>query len=134
MSLTQEERTVMVQLEIERAERMLAEFPIYIEHNLWNTLVNRMYYAVFHAATALLIKHGLHAGTHQGVYILLSKHFIKEGVLSTDEGRLFSRLETLREKGDYNCFVDAEVEEVLPLLEPVKSFVNHICKLLDEGK
>lgn len=38
MSLTQEERTIMVQLEIERAERMLNEFPIYIEHNLWNTL------------------------------------------------------------------------------------------------
>ena len=132
MSLTQEERTIMVQLEIERAERMLNEFPIYIEHNLWNTLVNRMYYAVFHAATALLIKHGLHAGTHQGVYILLSKHFIKEGILSNEEGRLFSRLETLREKGDYNCFIDAESEEVLPLLEPTKAFVEHVVHLLNK--
>lgn len=122
----------MVQLEIERAERMLNEFPIYIEHNLWNTLVNRMYYAVFHAATALLIKHGLHAGTHQGVYILLSKHFIKEGILSSEEGKLYSRLETLREKGDYNCFIDAESTEVMPLLEPTKSFVEHIVHLLNK--
>ena len=122
----------MVQLEIERAERMLNEFPIYIEHNLWNTLVNRMYYAVFHAATALLIKHGLHAGTHQGVYILLSKHFIKEGILTNEEGRLFSRLETLREKGDHNCFIDAESEEVLPLLEPTKAFVEHVVHLLNK--
>ena len=122
----------MVQLEIERAERMLNEFPIYIEHNLWNTLVNRMYYAVFHAATALLIKHGLHAGTHPGVYILLSKHFIIEGILSSEEGKLYSRLETLREKGDYNCFIDAESEEVLPLLEPTKAFVEHVVHLLDK--
>ena len=130
MSLSQEERDVMVELEIERAERMLTEFPIYSEHNLWNTLVNRMYYAVFHAATALLIKHGLHAGTHQGVYILLNRHFIKEGVLSVEEGKLFSRLETLREKGDYNCFIDPEAEDVKPLLEPTKDFIGHICQLL----
>ena len=134
MSLTQEERNIMVHLEIERAERMLAEFPIYIENNLWNTLVNRMYYAVFHAATALLIKKGLHAGTHQGVYILLSHHFIKEGILSSEEGRLFSRLETLREKGDYNCFIDPESEEVMPLIEPAKAFVAHISALIDNNE
>ncbi len=131
MSLSQEERTIMVQLEIERAVRMVSEFAIYQENNLWNTLVNRMYYAAFHAVTALLINNGLHAGTHQGLYILLSRHFIKEGVLSVDEGRLFARLETLREKGDYNCFIDPEAEDVLPLLEPTKAFIEHIRQIIN---
>jgi uncharacterized protein (UPF0332 family) len=131
MSLSQEERRIMVQVEIERAERMVKEFPIYQENNLWSTLVNRMYYAAFHAATALLIKNGLHAGTHQGVYILLSRHFIKDGILSVEEGRLFARLETLREKGDYNCFIDPESEDVLPLLEPTKAFIGHIRQIIN---
>lgn len=130
MSLNAEERAAMVQLEIERARRMLNEFPIYIENNLWATLVNRMYYAVFHAATALLIHNGIQAGTHQGVYIMLNRYYVKEGVLSVEEGRLFARLETLREKGDYNCFIDPESEDVLPLLEPTKALIEHICQIL----
>lgn len=131
MSLNPEERESMVSVEIERAERMLNEFPIYVENKLWNTLVNRMYYTVFHAATALLIKNKLHASTHQGVYVLLSRYFIKEGILSVDEGKLFSRLETMREKGDYNCFIDVDEEEVLPFIESTKAFVAHIRQLID---
>lgn len=132
MSLSQEERKIMVEVELERAERMQNEFPIYIEHQLWSTLVNRMYYAVFHAATALLIKNGLRAGTHHGVYIILNKNFIKEGILSSEEGRLFSRLATLREKGDYNCFLDPNEVDILPLLEPTKAFIEHIKKIISE--
>ena len=130
MSLSQDERRIMVQLELERAERMTNEFSIYIDNQLWNTLVNRMYYAVFHAATALLIQKGLYARTHQGVYALLSQHFIKDGILSQDEGRLFSRLATMREKGDYNCYIDATEEELQPLIEPTKAFINHIKQLI----
>ena len=130
MSLSQDERRVMVQLEIERAERIMAEFPIYIENKLWNTLANRMYYTIFHATTALLIANGMYAGTHQGVYVLLSQHFIKGGKMSQDEGRLFSRLATMRERGDYNCFIDTTEEELTPMLEPLKAYVEHIKQLV----
>ena len=129
MSLTQEERTIMVQLELERAERITTEFAVYIENHYWNTLVNRMYYAAFHAVTALLIHEGLHAGTHQGVNALLSQHYVKTGLISQEEGRLFSRLATMREKGDYNCFIDASEDEILPLIEPTKALINR-CKQL----
>ena len=132
MSLSQDERRVMVQLEIERAERIMAEFPIYIENKLWNTLANRMYYAVFHATTALLIASGMHASTHQGVFALLSQHFIKGGIMAQEEGRLFSRLATMREKGDYNCFIDATEEELLPMLEPLKAYMAHIKQLVQK--
>ncbi|MBQ7191875.1 MAG: HEPN domain-containing protein [Paludibacteraceae bacterium] len=129
MSLSQEERNIMIQLEIERSNKMMAEFPIYIANKLWSTLVNRMYYAVFHAATALLIKHSLHASTHQGLYVLLSKYFVKTGVLSNEEGRLFARLETMREKSDYNCYLESEADEVMPLLEPTKELIFHLNEL-----
>lgn len=133
MSLSQEERQIMVQLEIERAERIVTEFPIYIENKLWNTLSNRMYYAVFHATTALLIANGLHAGTHQGVYALLSLHFIKTGKMSQDEGRLFSRLATMRERGDYNCYIDATEEELMPMIEPMNAYMAHIKELVNRS-
>ena len=80
MSLGDEERKIMVEFEIERAHRLIDQFPILENAKLWDTLANRMYYAVFHAVTALLIKNGLHAESHQGTSVLFSKHFVKEGL------------------------------------------------------
>jgi len=88
MSLSDEERRIMVALEIERARKIKSEFPVYQQNALWSTLANRMYYAVYHAAMALLIANGLHAGTHQGVYVLLNQYFIKENLLSAEYGSL----------------------------------------------
>ena len=64
-----------------------------------------MYYAVFHAVTALLIKNGLHAESHQGVSVLFSKHFVKEGKIDAEYGRLFARLENMREKVITHAFL-----------------------------
>ncbi len=58
MSLGDEERKIMVEFEIERAHRLMDQFLILENAKLWDTLANRVYYAVFHAVTALLIKMG----------------------------------------------------------------------------
>ncbi len=95
-----------------------------------STLANRMYYAAYHAVMALLIHNKLHACTHLGVSVLLNKHFVKEGVISTDESRLFTKLEALRESGDYNCYIDTSEDDLLPKLQPTKDFINHIKSLV----
>ena len=130
MSLNQEERDILVDLELERAQRIFGEIDIYIQNSLWSTLANRMYYSAFHAVTALLIRNHLHAGTHLGVSVLLNKHFIKEGIISKEEGNLFAKLEMLRESGDYNCYVDTSSEELMPLIEPLRALIKHIETLV----
>lgn len=130
MSLTAEERTLIVSMEIEKARRIFSESDVYVQNGLWSTLTNRLYYAAFHAATALLIHHGLRAGTHQGVHVLLSKHFVKEGILSREDGTTFSRLQTMRERGDYNCLIDTTEEEIVPFIDKVKSFLDKIESLV----
>ena len=55
MSLKQEERDIMVGLELEKAD--------------WNTLANRLYYALFHAVSAMLISDAREVGSHKGAAI-----------------------------------------------------------------
>ena len=126
MSLNDEEREIMVEFEIERAHRLIDQFPILEEAKLWDTLANRVYYAVFHAVTALLIKNGLHAGSHQGVSVLFSKHFVKEGLIDAEYGKLFARLENMREKSDYTCLFETTEDEVLPMIPQAKALVAMI--------
>lgn len=126
MSLSDEERRIMVELEIERAEKITEQFEVLHEQQYWDTLVNRLYYAAFHAVSALLIHHGMRVHTHRGALIAFNKEFVRTGVFTPAEGRLFSQLEGLRERGDYNCFVDATEEEVVPLIEPLKALIAKI--------
>ena len=57
MSLNAEERQIMSNLEMERAERILnTEVPVALSAQLWNMLANRLHYAAFHAVSALLIR------------------------------------------------------------------------------
>ena len=132
MSLNDEERKIMVEFEIEKAHRLIDQFPILQEAELWDTLANRVYYAVFHAVMALLIQNELHAQSHKGVSILFSKHFIKEGLINEEYGSFFARLETMREKSDYTCLFETTEEEVLPMIPKAKELVSIIEGLLQK--
>ena len=123
MSLNDEERKIMVEFEIEKSHRLIDQFPILEDAKLWDTLANRVYYAVFHAVTALLIKNGLHAESHQGVSVLFSKHFVKEGLIDAEYGRFFARLENMREKSDYTCLFETTEDEVMPMIPKAKELV-----------
>ena len=53
--MTNEERKDIITYRIENAKTTLAEVKSHIENGFYNTAVNRMYYACFYAASALLI-------------------------------------------------------------------------------
>ncbi|MDE5743634.1 MAG: HEPN domain-containing protein, partial [Bacteroidales bacterium] len=52
--MTDAERIDVVKYRIENAEKTLAEVAAHIQNGYYNTAVNRMYYACFYAASALL--------------------------------------------------------------------------------
>ena len=89
-----------------------------------------MYYAAFHSVSALLIHNAIQVHSHKGAIINFNKEFVRTGIFTIEEGRLFSQLESLRERGDYNCFIDASEEEIVPLIEPLKTFIAKIKTLI----
>lgn len=134
MSLNDEERKLLVEFEVEKAHKLIDQFPILENAELWDTLANRLYYAVFHAVTALLIKSGLHAGSHQGVSVLFNKHFVKENLIDEKYGRLLARLENMREKSDYTCLFETTKEEVMPMIPQAKEMITIIENLINSNK
>ncbi|GHT11139.1 hypothetical protein FACS189426_12560 [Bacteroidia bacterium] len=57
--LDKETKDAIVSYRLINAHKTLDEIPIHIEHELWNTAINRLYYACFYAVTALLIGVGI---------------------------------------------------------------------------
>lgn len=118
MSLTNEERNTLVALELKKARETYEEIGILTAANRWSGAANRLYYAVFHAVSALLINDGIQVNTHRGSHAAFSLNYIKTGKISKDYGRLYNQLQTMREESDYNCAYNVEQEELKSRVEP----------------
>lgn len=130
MSLNEEERRTIVGLEIEKSRKTFSEIEILRQAGLWDNIANRLYYAAFHAVSALLINDGHSVGTHQGAVVMLHQHYVKTGILSKEDGAFYSQLQTLREKADYNCTYYAKEEDTAPRIAETEAFIDKVVGLI----
>ncbi len=126
MSLREEDRRVIVALELEKTDKTLVEMDVVLKNGLWSMAANRLYYALFHAVSALLINDKHDVGTHRGAVSKFSLFYVKTGIFTSEEGRLYSQLQSLREDGDYNCSIDIQQEEVMQKLSPTRMLIDKI--------
>ena len=130
MSLNDEERRTMVALEIEKAHRFLNQAQMVLDMQQWDLAANRYYYACFHAVQALFIHNGLASKTHSGMLSQFGLHFIKPGIIEDRLGGFLTRMEQMREKGDYNCLISINEEELNTIIEPARELVKVIEDLV----
>lgn len=130
MSLSEEERNALVTLQMEKARTFLQQADEMYVLKYWDIASNRYYYACFHAVQALLIKHGLTCRTHDGLIGCFGLNFIKTGIISSHLGRFLSRIEQLRQKGDYNCLYSISEEEISAMRAPARELVEKIKELI----
>lgn len=121
-----------VQYRIQRAHETIQEIQVLIDNKLWNTAINRMYYACFYAVGALLIKNGIEVVTHAGCRQKFGELFILTEKIDRKLGKFYSELFEKRQKGDYNDFFDVDEETVLNLYPMAKDFVVHIKKVINQ--
>jgi len=132
MKLTDEERKYVVEHRIHRAKETLTEAKGNIEMEFWHTAVNRLYYACYYAASALLIRDEHIVKTHSGAIGLLGEHFISKGLIDKEQGAFYSQLFELRQKGDYNDWIDVDPEQVKSAVNPAEEFIATIEKLINQ--
>ena len=64
--MNDQDRHQLINYRIKRAYQTLEEVNILVENKLWNAAINRLYYACYYAAIALLLSHKVVAQTHAG--------------------------------------------------------------------
>lgn len=115
---------------LQRAEETIQEVEIHIAHKLWNTAVNRMYYACFYAVSALLIKEGVETVSHTGTRQKFGQLFVKTGLVDRPLAKLYTNLFDKRHKGDYNDFYDHDEKLVLRLYPLARKFIDRVKELM----
>jgi len=130
--MNQEERQELVKYRIKKARETFNEVGLHVENKLWNTAVNRLYYACYYAVIALLIDKDIKAQTHSGVRQMFGLHFIKSGLIDKDSGKFYTDIFDMRQTGDYDDYIDFRKEDVLDLIEPANELISKIEMLLSK--
>ena len=115
-----------IQYRLEKSEESYRAAQLMGENQHWNFCVNRLYYSCFYAAIALLLKHNITPKTHDGTKRQFSLHFVKSGKIEALHGNLYTKLFNWRQKGDYGDMFDFTEEQITPLFDPVRKFLEAV--------
>ena len=79
-TLDEQSRKALVSYRLERADETMKEAEILAREQHYNAAANRLYYACYYAASALLVSNTISASTHAGVKTMLGMHFVSKGI------------------------------------------------------
>ena len=102
----------------------------HIANQLWNTSVNRLYYACYYAVSALLYYYDFESKTHSGTKRLFELHFIKTGIIDPQFGDFYAKLFAMRQNADYEDGIEYEKDDVIVLVEPANLLISVVQKVL----
>lgn len=119
-----------IKYRIEKSDQAYNDALILAKSESWNGSMNRLYYTCYYLVSALTLKDGIETKTHSGLRNQLNLHYVKNGKIPIELGRLYSDLFDSRQKGDYGDMYDFDRETVESFLVPVKEFIDTIKKLL----
>jgi len=125
-------KSSMVKYWIEKAESSLKSSKREFEAGAYDFSVNRLYYTVFYAVSALLLEKDMSFKKHSGVRAFFHREYIKEGLIDTKWGKFYDRLFEDRQEGDYTAFVEFEKDYVKEKIELCEEFFNEARKLLSQ--
>ncbi|AEB08443.1 HEPN domain protein [Desulfobacca acetoxidans DSM 11109] len=114
----------LIQAYLEKARKKLEVAKKLLDLGEFEDSVSRAYYAVFHAAQALLLSEGQKAESHKGVITLFSLLFVKTGKMDKKFGKYLTDLKDNRETCDYELFAYAEAESSQRALQEAEAFVT----------
>jgi uncharacterized protein (UPF0332 family) len=121
----------ILRINIGRSRKTLLEAQKMMEHNFTNAAMNRLYYACFYAATALLFKKDVFIKNHSGVKQMPGLHYVVSGTLPKEMGKFYSDIFASRLGSDYDDFADADPEIVKEYSIPANEFVSSAQKILE---
>ena len=96
--------------------------------------VNRIYYAVFYAVSAVLLSRGLSSSKHSGIISLFNKEIVNHGLVDKNFGRFFNQLFFERQEGDYGDFTEFDSTEVRSWLELADQFIADMRRLIESDQ
>ena len=92
--------------------------------------INRAYYALFYAVSALLLEEGRQFKKHSGVRAAFNREIIKTGRMGKEYGDLYNEVFDDRQVGDYIAFTKFDASYVQEKIDACEKFLANVRPLI----
>jgi len=123
-------RQAIINYRLQQARETIALVGFLIDNNQLTLSVNRVYYGMYYALSALAIRHQFETSKHAQLIGWFNKEFIATNKTDSKYGKILRNAYEKRTKGDYEVFVTFEKEEVILMKTELEHFIEAIEKLL----
>ena len=121
--------TEEAQQHFRKAADCVEDSQILLDNDRLAAAVARAYYAMFHAATAVLVAKGIKRSSHHGILSAFGEHLVKPGLIKQEFHLYLREAFELRQQTDYEPIVDIDVKQAKETLEQAVDFVDACRKL-----
>jgi len=118
---------------MERAEASIRAAEELNVGDYYDFVASRAYYAVFYAATALLLCEELEFSKHSGVIASIHQRFVKTGKLDEKCGKDLNWLFELRGVGDYGATTHVSQQDAAKAIRAAANFLSATKSLIQEA-
>lgn len=106
-----------------------------LQSHLYRQAVSSAYYAVYHAAKAVLWLRGRDMKSHQGLARLFAKEYVGTGEIEKRYQKILDRGREQRQKADYDFIhFDVSAEQAAERLNESRDFVERMNILLQAAR
>ena len=113
-----------VKANLERAEQAVTAAQKLLLDGYCDFAASRAYYAVFYAASALLLQEGLEFRKHSGVIATIHQRFVKTGRMEKEFGKNLNWLFESRSIGDYGVTAHVPAADAEQAISTAMSFLQ----------
>ena len=130
--MTGEHSEGFVKDSLQRADKALEAARHLLADRLYEDAVSRAYYAMFHAARAILFTKGIITKTHSGAITNFGIEIAEKGIVDKEYGRILNRAFNLRQKSDYETGTRFKKEDVMEMVENADRFLQVVKSAMQE--
>jgi len=130
--ISENDRTILIDYRLEQAKETINVSRFLIDSNQFVVAVNRIYYGMYYAVTALAIKFRFETSKHFQLIGWFNKEFISTGILDPYYGKILRNAYQNRTKGDYDAFITFDKEEVTEMHKEMKEFVKTLEDIIKD--
>ena len=117
------ERKSLAKYRMERAQKCLKSADNLLTMEDYLAVLNRSYYAIFHAVRAILALDGIDRKKHSGVISCFQQNYVKTGMFDKKYSSIVQDAFEVRQESDYEDFYVISKEEAVIQLENAKEFI-----------
>ena len=129
--ITEKDRDSLIEYRLNQALETIELAKFLVVSDKLTIAVNRIYYGMYYALTALALKNKFETSKHGQLIGWFNKEYISSKKVDAKYGKILRNAYQNRTKGDYDAFVNFSKVETESMLYEMTDFIEEVKRLIE---